>query len=468
MGFDNVLAELVGSVRRAGLEVSPVESIDVQRAAIAIGLSRRDDLKAALRAVVVKDPRERARFDRAFDAFFDARGAAQGSLFDRLLSQGFAQSEVAALEELLEAMGQAQSGGTSIGGVAAGGGELDRLLLLAGRDAGIDRMHSPMQAGFFTSRLLEAGGFPRMQTELGVVRERLRDALGARGDELADAVAAELEGFRRVAREHVVASFERRNASLYEQARSARLEERAFTALSLDEAEQVEREVRRLAEKLRGRQSLRRKRRRRGQLDLRRTLRRSHATGGLPFRPVFRKRRRDRPKLVILCDVSDSVRFAARFLLVFVFSVQEIFAQTRTFVFVSDVGETTDVFKSHPVGRAIQIAYGGGVVNVAANSNYGRALGDFCDRFPSSVDRRTTVLVVGDARTNYHEPNARALARLRERAGRVLWFNPEPRGAWGFGDSVMDVYAPHCHEVRTVHDLSTLREAVDRLVRMAG
>lgn len=468
MGFDRVLAELVGSVRRAGLDVSPVEAIDVQKAAVAIGLSRRDDLKAALRAVVVKDDRLRARFDRAFDAFFDARGAAQGSLFDRLRSQGFADVEVQALEELLDAMAQAQGGGTSIGGVAAGGGELDRLLFLAGRDAGIDRMQSPMQAGFYTSRLLESGGFGRMQTELAAVRERLRDALGARADAIADAVAAELEGFRRVAREHVVAAFERSNAALYEQARRERLEDRAFSSLSLDEAEQVEREVRRLAEKLRGRQSLRRKRRRRGQLDLRRTLRRSHATGGLPFSPVFRKRRRDRPKLVILCDVSDSVRFAAKFLLVFVFSVQEIFAQTRTFVFVSDVGETTEVFKAHPVGRAIQIAYGGGVVNVAANSNYGRAFGEFVERFPAAVDRRTTVLVVGDARTNYHEPNERALARLRERAGRILWFNPEPRGAWGFGDSVMDVYASHCHEVRTVHDLGTLREAVDRLVRVAG
>jgi len=468
VGFDRVLAELVGTVRRAGLDVSPVEAIDVQRAAIAIGFSRRDDLKAALRAVVVKDERARARFDRAFDAFFDARGAAQGSLFDRLRSQGFADGEVQALEELLSALGQAEGGGTSIGGVAAGGGELDRLLFLAGRDAGLERMQSPMQIGFYTSRVLAAMGAAEMQSELGVVRERLRDALGARGDALADAVSAELEGFRRVARDHVEATFQRRNESLYEQARRERLESRAFATLSPDEAEQIEREVRRLAEKLRGRQSLRRKRRRRGQFDLRRTLRRSHATGGLPFRPVFRRRRRDRPKLVILCDVSDSVRVAARFLLVFVFAVQEIFSATRTFVFVSDVGETTDVFKAHPVGRAIQIAYGGGVVNVAANSNYGRALGEFGDRFPAAVDRRTTVLVIGDARTNYHEPNERALSRLRTRAGRILWFNPEPRGAWGFGDSVMDVYAPHCHEVRTVHDLATLREAVDRLVRVAG
>src|SRR5262245_39535714 len=137
MSFERVLAEFVSSARRAGLVLSPVESIDVQRAAMAVGLERRDDLRAALRAVMVKSPDAATPFERTFEAFFTAEGRQQGSLFDRLESQGFSRDELAALRTLLEQMGQQGGGGTGVGALAQGGAELDRLLFVSGREAGI-------------------------------------------------------------------------------------------------------------------------------------------------------------------------------------------------------------------------------------------------------------------------------------------------------------------------------------------
>jgi hypothetical protein len=166
---------------------------------------------------------------------------------------------------------------------------------------------------------------------------------------------------------------------------------------------------------------------------------------------------------VIVCDISESVRFAARFLLILVHAMQEAFSRTRTFVFVSDLGETTELFERHPVERAVDLAYGGAVIRVASNSDYGHALGVLDARFAGAIDRRTLVVFVGDARTNYLDPNVAALARARRRAHRVLWLNPEPRSSWGFGDSVMLDYLPYCQEGLTVHDLDTLRKAVDRV-----
>jgi len=467
MAIDTVLHEFVSTARRAGLRLSPVEAIDVERAAMAVGLARRDDLKAALRSVMVKEVDQRATFDRAFDAFFAADGRAQGNLYDRLRSQGFTDTEISALDEILAALGAQQSpgGGTGLGAIVAGGGALDHLLAVAGRSAQLERIQSPMQLGFFTMRVLDAAGAPRAQTELGALRERLRDALGARADLLVDAVAAELEKFRHIARQYVQDELRRRTSTQLDDLRRARLEERSFALLDRDEVACVMREVERLAERLKGRLAVRRRRQRRGRLDVRRTIRASFRTGALPFRPIFRRRRRDRPKLVLLCDVSDSVRTAARFLLVFVHAVQEVFARTRSFVFVSDLGETTELFATHPPERAIALAYGGSVISVAANSNYGSAFGQFVDRHRDALDARTTVVVIGDGRNNFNDPNTAALRELKRRAGRVLWLNPEPPGAWGFGDSAMKLYEPLTDESHSVHDLASLRLAVDRLVR---
>jgi uncharacterized protein with von Willebrand factor type A (vWA) domain len=353
---------------------------------------------------------------------------------------------------------------TALAAIVAGGGALDHLLFAAGRAARLDRMQGAMQIGFYTMRLLDAAGLPRAQTELGALRSRLRDALGARGDALADALTAELEKFRHLARGHVADALRRQHPTQGEDARAERLAHRPFAALDRAEAERVRDEVRRLGERLRGKLAVRRKHERRGALDVRRTLRAAYATGGVPFRPALRRRRRDRPKLVVLCDVSDSVRAAARFLLVFVHTVQEVFASTRSFVFVSDVAEATALFRAEPVERAIAMAYGGSVVSVAANSHYGAVFEAMAERHFDALDARTTLLVIGDGRNNFNDPGLPAFERLCRRAGRVVWLNPEPPGAWGFGDSAMKLYQPLCRECHTVHDLASLRRAVDRLV----
>ncbi len=462
--MDLVFAEFVSAARRAGLTLSPVEAIDAQRAAMTVGVSERADLKAALRSVFVKEPSHLPIFERAFEAFFKADGRGQGNLFDRLRSRGFSEDEVKALTELLSHLAQTADGDSSLSSIASGGGALDRLLALAGKTAALDRMQSPMQIGFYTQRLLDSAGASRAQTDLIAIRERLRDAPGNRGNELADAVAEELENFRGLARSHVQEAFRRRNSTLYEDLRRQQLEERSFVNLRPEEMEQITLEVKRLAERLKGALAVRRRRQRRGHLDVRRTLRHAYRTGGLPFVPMFRRRRRDRPKLVLLCDVSDSVRSVARFLLIFAYAVQEVFSRTRCFVFVSDLGETTDLFKEHPVEHAIQLAYGGSIISVAANSNYGRAFGMFDELHRDAVDHNTTVVVIGDGRNNYNDANTGALASIQRKAGRVLWMNPEPPGAWGFGDSAMRLYEPYTTRVMTVHNLQTLRDAVDALV----
>jgi uncharacterized protein with von Willebrand factor type A (vWA) domain len=194
-------------------------------------------------------------------------------------------------------------------------------------------------------------------------------------------------------------------------------------------------------------------------------MRAALATGGVPFRPARRARRRDRPRLVLLRDVSESVRAASRFLLELVAAVQELFRDARSFVFVSDVAETTALFRDGTTGDALRAIGSGAVVSLAHDSNYARALDGFWDRVHRDVDRRTTVVVLGDGRTNHHGDAAEVVGRLRDRARRVLWLCPEPPSRWGTGDSAMHRYAAVASEVLPARTARELEDAARRLVR---
>jgi uncharacterized protein with von Willebrand factor type A (vWA) domain len=453
-----VVDELLWSLRRQGFVVSTAQAVDVARAVREVGLEQREHVRAAVGAVVVQRAGDRVRYDAAFDAFFGAGAPDRRTLWERLASPpwAFSEQELDALRELLTQLAASQGEAMApLGLLLERGAELDRVLALAGVAQSLDA-HSGMQLGFLTHRLLGQMGAGRARQTLGALKALLVDALGARGEVLADALAKELEGAEDEVREHVRRTYEARVAEVERHRADRRIETTPFVALSDSEIEEVRRAVRGFADRLRGGARVRARHALRGRIDPHRTLRRALRTGGVPFDLARKERHRDRPKLVLLCDVSDSVRAAAAFLLEFTYAAQDLFSRARSFVFVSELGETTNLFEREPVRQAIARAWGGGVVRSGDNSNYGRVLRDFEVRYARDLDRRTTVVILGDGRTNYLDPAAEVLDRIRERAKALLWLCPEPRGQWAQGDSAMTVYAPKCtaaYEVRCAADL---------------
>lgn len=458
-----VLDELLWSIRRAGFTIATSQAIDAARAVRAIGWASRDDLREALAAVVVQRARDRARFDAAFDAYF-AREPRR-ALWDRLAAQGFAASELDALRELLDAMAAATPDGGALAALVQRGAELDRLLQLSGAARVLEGMQSRLQAGFFTHRLLEQVGTWRAHDALATLRLRLVDAMGEqRADALVAALKKELSLAADEVRRHVADAMDRREA----EAARAPNDLLAAPLASLDprEIDEVRRAVRLFVQRLRGGERVRRRRAARGRVDAHRTLRRAMRSGGVPFVLERKARRRDKPKLVLLCDISDSVRSVARFLLELAYAAQELFSGTRSFVFVSELGETTRLFSEEPIDRALARAYGGGVVPVTHNSNYGRVLRAFEERVLADVDRRTTVVVLGDGRTNYQNEALDALDAIRARARALVWLCPEPRAAWATGDSAMPRYAAKCTRVLEVRSARDLEDAARLLVTL--
>jgi uncharacterized protein with von Willebrand factor type A (vWA) domain len=459
-----VLDELLWSLRREGFPIATSQAIDALRAVSAVGLADRALVRDAIACVVVDRSRDRARFDRVFDQFFAPERARRGTLWERLAGQGFDEDELSELRTLLQHLVEVNGDSFQrLGVLLERGAELDRLLQLAGVSRTLDAVQSPLQSGFFAHRVLQQLEVPRAYQTLGALRARLVDAFGERGGALADALHKELERAGDTVREHVRARIDRRASEIQPEG-PRRADTAAFATLSDDEMREVTRAVRLFVERLRGGERVRRKRAARGRIDLHRTMRAAMRTGGVPFAPAHRARRRDKPQLVLLCDVSDSVRAAARFMLEFVYAAHELFERTRSFVFVSELGETTQLFAREPPSVALGHAYGGSIVSVHSNSNYGRVLREFEERHLHELDRRTTVAILGDGRTNYHDDSAEVLDRIRERSAALLWFSPESRSEWATGDSAMLRYASKCSAVLEVRCARDLEDAARTLL----
>ena len=456
-----LLDGLLFHLRRDGIVIAPSQAIDAARAAAEIGFDDRELLREALACVLVSSRKDRRRFDAAFDAYFSESDAHARDFWGRLRREGFGDEELQALRELLEAM--ADNG--ALQALLGGPSDFAHLLATAEIRRSLDALTSPLQVGFYTQRLVEKLRLGRQSSWLARLREGLRGAIGEeRAEALMQAIEREVERARSEVRLHVEQTIQRRIEA--ERERTGHPLTTPFQDLDEDEARRVREALRQLADKLRGQARVRERRSRQGRIEPHRTLRRSLRTFGVPLEVARKHRRRDKPRLVVLCDVSDSVRHASRFLLELVAAVQELFDRSRSFVFVGDVAEVTELFRREQPAIASALAASGSFFDSGGVSSYGRALARFEARFPDAVDGRTTVLVLGDGRTNHRPHGAEVLARIRSRAKRLLWLCPEPKSRWGTGDSAMPLYAniAQTFEVQSAADLEV---AARELVRRA-
>ncbi len=458
------IVELAGLLRANGVRVSPAEVADAVRAAVEVGPGERDAFAAALRATLAKRSRDVPVFDACFELWAGALGravaGAERGLVAWLEAAGLAGDDLDAVAETLGAL-VAEMGPLARAALEGNPGLLARLLADAAARIDLGGVASPAAAGFVARRLAGAAGAAGAEDDAA----RLAAALRARGLGPGSLSLVD-DGLRAALRR--VDEAARRLADAHGAARAVAARGVLGTArgrVSREELDRAEAAVRRLAERLRTRLVRRDRSRRRGALAVRRTLRRNLGLGGFPARLVFRSRRPERPEVLVLCDVSESVRHVTRLMLLFLFTLQSLFTRVRTFVFVADLAEVTESLRAErDPARAADLAVAARAVGLSANSDYGRALRTFHARFLAAVTRRTTVLVVGDGRTNYHPPEAWVLDELRRRARRLLWICPEQRASWSTGDSEMARYAARCDRVATAATLEELEGIADELV----
>lgn len=424
------------ALRDAGIPVPTTAILDATNALVEVPLGDREVVRSALRACLIKNPAHRPAFETLFDLYLGG-GGGDGQ------DDAPAEDVRAAIENAIVAGDEGILPGLARAAVASFGK--------------VDRPARDWYSNYEVSRALDLDGMlSRLAAREGqgaALERRVREAeLARRIAKLRAAILADTR--RRAAEQRGVDA-----VAAYAVAPVA--EEAPFLSATAELAD-IRRAIRPLARKLATRLATKRKMSHRGHIDLRRTLHRSLSTGGVPLDLKVRRRVPNRPDLVVLCDVSSSVARFSRFALMLTHALSHQFSRVRAFVFVDDVAEVTRELQ-HEDLAAVDAALGRvSLQTYDAHSDYGEAFRVFTRRFPQAVDPRTTVLILGDARTNYRAPGVAALASVTAAAHRVLWLNPEPRSEWDSGDSVASVYAEHVALMAEVRNLRQLQDLVAR------
>ena len=466
--MDAKLVDFVQLLRRNGIRVSLSETMDAFRALATVGIGDRDAVRAALRAAMVKRAVDLEGFERLFTLYFSGLGETIRAL-DGATAEALAmrpedfQAFLERLAELLEAQGIELSP-LARALLQADAGRLEQLLRDAAARGQLGDIQHGFQEGRFTHALAGALGLAELTGEL----DRLRQALAGAAPELArpldEYLTRRLRDLQELLRASVRQELDRRDLQRQERQGLQTLGDKSFFYLTEDEVRRMQEAVTRLAQRLKNVVAIRRRRARRGRFDSSATLRHNLQYGGVPFRVVYDRKRKERPQVMVLCDVSDSVRNVSRFMLQLVYALQDLYSKVRSFIFVADLGEVTQLFGEHEVDRALDLALTGNLINVYAHSDFGRAFRGFHRDHIAAVNKRTTVIILGDARNNYNLPHEWVLKDVHQRAKQVIWLNPENRMTWGFGDSEMDRYAPYCTLVEECRNLNQLYRVIDRLV----
>jgi uncharacterized protein with von Willebrand factor type A (vWA) domain len=453
----------VGALRKHGVAVGPGETIDAARVLGALDLVHREHLREGLAAALLRRSGQRAAFDTLFELYWPAAlGAGTGEVevprlddadegpvdIDALrdvLADLLRDGDTAALTELaraiVDALGRAGAAGTGIRGVnGQPSWSAYQALRMLSPETLLARIMAELRGD------IEEGSFADE-----VLRREIRDRIAAFRKMITDEVrrrTAEMRGREQVARSAV----------------PKQAEQVEFLSAHAEQLAQLRRTVQPLARRLAARLAVRRKHAKRGQLDMRRTLRRSMSTGGVPMRPAYRTRRPGRPELVILCDVSGSVAGFSHFTLLLVQALREQFSKVRVFAFVERADEVTHLFSpgAELSGVMQRVLREADLVAFDGHSDYGGSLGGFAEHWGEAITSKTSLLILGDGRTNYRDPNLAVLRRLVGVARHAHWLNPEPRRQWGSGDSAALRYADvlPMHECRTAAQLAAVVEAL--------
>jgi uncharacterized protein with von Willebrand factor type A (vWA) domain len=476
----DVLTGFVDELRAAGLPVSLTESIDAAQALGHIELEDRVALKSALAATLVKSSAHWKAFETAFEVYFSMRGPQ----YDIEGPEDESAGDLDADGEGRPTPGAGRQGGG--GGEPLSAEELAEMLfraLLSANDAQIAALarqavsrYAGMEPGRpvggtyylyrtlrnldlegLAKRLLETARAQAPEGTLTPLEERLaRDEFEARLDRLRKEIEDEI-------RRRLVA--DRGTEALARSLRKPLPEDIDFMHASRDELAALRRATHPLTRKLAVRLARKRRHGRKGPLDFRATMRSSLSSGGVPVEPKFRYPRPAKPEIMVVADISGSVAAFARFTLHLVYAISSQFSKVRSFVFIDGIDEVTRFFEgADDVTDAIQrINTEADVIWVDGHSDYGHALSVFWDRWGEEITSRTSVLLLGDARNNYHATQSWVVQEIRHRARHVYWLNPEPRSYWGTGDSVVGEYAVHCDDVYECRNLRQLEHFVAEL-----
>lgn len=460
--MDKRMVEFIRALRAAGVRISLAESQDAMYGVDAVGARSRDLFRAALRATLVKEQRDHSTFDYFFPLFFGAGAPPMQNIPDNLSPDDRQKLQDAlrslmgdreALRQLMQLLQQL------LDGRPFSQEQLDDMAQRSGLNQGSEMYQRP----WFERRMNREAGLQQVQQLIEQLLEQL-EQMGmsqAALQDLRQMLQENASGLSEQVSQYVGATLAERMSSQEPQPKPDLLDV-PFNHLGQREVEAIRDEIRRLAARLRSRASLRQKRASVGALDPRRVMRDNMRYGGVPLELKYRTRH-VKPKLVLICDVSTSMRYCAEFLLTLIYELQDQVTRTDSFIFISDLTDISMVFQEKQPREAVEQVLSQNRPGYY-NTDLGNSLATFRRDHLSKVTGKTTIIILGDGRNNYNDPRLDIAGELERRARRLLWFCPEPPSMWGTGDSDMHLYASLADGVYKVSTLRELAAAVDQIL----
>jgi uncharacterized protein with von Willebrand factor type A (vWA) domain len=477
------VADFIGALREAGLPVSPAESLDALKAIKLLGLQSRETSKTVLALTLVKRQSDQVIYEELFDLYFtsvekakkeDQNGiepsensqAAQNEPTDAGANEGDTQSSDSS--EANSSDGSKASASSALGQALEKGEDMSLAIAEAAVAEKLSSIVLFTQKNHFAYKIMQRLGDEALSSEILAEtnspeqknsperknspeqKKRQRELTKSRArlfDQVKDYVEQQYMVFARNK------GLKYREDYL-QQVKLSQLERLDYTLMQTL--------VLKAARKLASQHSRRRITRKRGQLDVRKTIAANAAFDGALFHTRWKATRIERPKIVAICDVSGSVSRVARFLLLFLYSVQDVMPKVRSFVFASDMIEVSPLFKQHGIELALEEImkrWGG------SSTDYGKALEGFQSQALASIDKKTTVIMLGDARNNQGDGRVDIWEKVFRKSKRVLWLNPEHRNSWDSGDSIMSEYSPWCGSVEPCRNLKDIERIFSRLLK---
>jgi len=443
------LRDFIHILRSSDLRVSTSESIDAMNVVSKIGLDNKSLLKDSLSFSLAKTLREKEIFNECFDNFFEENymdlkndelhkeNYEKDIEFDDLNNSENMQRN---LEELYK-----NSDKTS----------LMTAMALAARDANLQDIKLFTQVGMFTRKIFDEMGLETLNND---IFQASRQGDTERESELKNI----RESLRLEIRDYVENQVKLRTTNAGKQLREDALSQMRLTQADKSDYQIMSGIIKKMARRLISVHSRRKRKSQRGVLDIRSTIRANQEYDGILFETIWKKTKVDRPKIVALCDVSGSVANVSRFFLMFLHSLTEILPNVRTFAFSNKAGEVTDLFENKDIEVAAAETL---LLNGGGSTDYGQAFVDLEGLLENNIDRKTTVIILGDARSNYGDPRCDVLKTIQEKSKRILFLNPEPKSVWGTGDSEMLRFVPYCSKSKVCSSLFDLERVVDDMLR---
>jgi uncharacterized protein with von Willebrand factor type A (vWA) domain len=445
--MEQVLCDLIMALRGSGVRISPAETMDALKAASLLGFQEKEVLRDALSVTLAKSLNEKEILADSFERFFSPDGFSTPGTPPSFPAD-------AALDRLDSPLSRMLLFGDQ--------GGLSMAMREAADKADVTSIFFFTQKSLYTQRILRRMGLEGLDRDIARLFRGESSTSQRKAGTLKAGKAFLVEQVRDfVERQYILYASSAREAIMDRYLRDMKL-----SNLEQRDYERMHRIINRMVKSLNDTHSRRKRRARRGTLDLKKTLRENVAFQGLIFAPRWKAKRIDRPDMVVLCDISRSVEAVSRFMLLFLYSLNEEIAKIRSFVFCSNMVEVSHLFENYGVDEAlVRLQQGTGLGVSLGRTDYGQAFRDLKETCLERIGLRTTILILGDARNNYGAPETGMLSLIHQRARRVIWLNPESPPFWGIGDSEMKRYLPFCTLARECSSVNHLERAVSFLVR---